>query len=466
MVRRLFMLLVVGPAWALPPGQGIVCERWPDAAECADGKPDCTTCHTQPPAHNAFGADIADALLPGAARPLSQADFEAGLPEVLASLADIDSDGDGVPNRAEMTAGANPGNAADTPGGRPVSGCESANPVWNVCGYDAAHAFKKLHLDVCGHSPDYAALEGFRALKSEAQADALADALDRCLDTPFWQGRDGVLWQLAHPKVKPLAVIKSGRDPGYIPLADYDDDYALFVYTQTDDRDARDVLTADYFVVADSLVGYTRVPERMGQNAVLDRRAGMITSRWFFVLNTMFTPVPRAAAAQAYRSNLGFEIARSEGLIEPDEAQELVDYDDKGILDEACAVCHRTLDPLTYPFSRYHGITGRDTGVYDDRRMRRYDEAAGSRIREVPEAGHIFGEPVANLVEWARVAADSEHFARATVKDYWRVLVGHDPTTDEMEAFEALVADFPSVHNYRVERMLHALIRMEAYGAP
>jgi len=365
-----------------------------------------------------------------------------------------------------MTAGANPGNAADTPGGRPVSGCESANPVWNVCGYDAAHAFKKLHLDVCGHSPDYAALEGFRALKSEAQADALADALDRCLATPFWQGRDGVLWQLAHPKVKPLAVIKSGRDPGYIPLADYDDDYALFVYTQTDDRDARDVLTADYFVVADSLVGYTRVPERMGQNAVLDRRAGMITSRWFFVLNTMFTPVPRAAAAQAYRSYLGFEIARSEGLIEPDEAQELVDYDDKGILDEACAVCHRTLDPLTYPFSRYHGITGRDTGVYDDRRMRRYDEAAGSRIREVPEAGHIFGEPVANLVEWARVAADSEHFARATVKDYWRVLVGHDPTTDEMEAFEALVADFPSVHNYRVERMLLALIRMEAYGAP
>jgi hypothetical protein len=54
-------------------------------------------------------------------------------------------------------------------------------------------------------------------------------------------GRDGVLWRIAHAKIRPLWAVKAGDDGGPVPLADYDDDYALFTWTQTDDRDAREV---------------------------------------------------------------------------------------------------------------------------------------------------------------------------------------------------------------------------------
>jgi hypothetical protein len=104
--------------------------------------------------------------------------------------------------------------------------------------------------------------------------------------------------------------------------------------------------------------------------------------------------------------------------------------------------------------------------VYDPNRNRRFDPADGSRLRELPEAGSLLGEPVPDLVTWARKAADRPEFARATVRGYWRHFLGHDPTPEERDEFEALVADFPTEHAYRVERMLHALVRTEAYGVP
>ena len=72
--------------------------------------------------------------------------------------------------------------------------------------------------------------------------------------------------------------------------------------------------------------------------------------------NTMFTSIPRTTAAQAYRAFLGYDIAKLEGLWPV--AGEPADYDNKGVGAPACAGCHATLDPLTYPFSRYEGIGG------------------------------------------------------------------------------------------------------------
>ena len=68
----------------------------------------------------------------------------------------------------------------------------------------------------------------------------------------------------------------------------------------------------------------------------------------------MFTSIPRTSAAQAYRAYLGYDISKMEGL--QAVVDEPVDYDAKGVEAPDCAVCHRTLDPLTYPFSRYDGL--------------------------------------------------------------------------------------------------------------
>lgn len=456
------MTLWAGSALALPTGPEAICTVWPAAADCAAGQPDCTACHTVPPARNAFGLDL-QARLEGA--PFDGDTFKAAAIAALPGLAEIDSDGDGVDNLTELEAGTGPGDADDVPSAGPSGPCMNINPTFNVCGYDPRYAFKKVSLDVCGHSPDFEALEAFDALNMADKPEAIADLLDECLDTEFWQGRDGVVWQLAHAKVRPLGAIKSGRNAGPVPLGDYDDDYGLFVHTQTDDRDARLVLTADYYIqVRENPTRYLVRPTLAGQNAAVGRRAGMITMRYFFVINTMFTALPRTTAAQAYRAYLGLDISRSEGLVPPDA--ELIDYDDKGITAPACATCHTTLDPLSYPFSRYEGIAGFATGFYNEGRMRSQSLTEGARVREVPEAGYLFGEPVADLVEWAERAANSEAFRRATVRDYWRILVGEDPTDATAAEFEQLVADFGAVHDYQVERMLHALVRTEAYGAP
>ena len=296
--------------------------------------------------------------------------------------------------------------------------------------------------------------------------EALDGALARCLDTDFWRGQDGELWRMAHPKVRPIQAVKSGDNPGPIPLADYDDDYRLFVWTQSDDRDAREVLTANYFVVADEETGeLVRVDDQAGQNVDRDKRAGMLTTRWFRSLFIMFTGLPRTAAAQAYRVYLGHDIAKIQGVYQWPVEGEPVDYDDKGVQADGCKGCHEVLDPLSYPFSRYHGLDRYRGGGYNPGRVALF-AGEGPLMVDTPEAGWIFGEQVADLTEWARVAADSDDFAKSTVADYWRRLVGHAPTPAQTGEFRTLWKDFRDVHRYRVEPMLRDLIHTEAYGAP
>lgn len=453
---------IFGDVFARPTGPQAICIAYPASAQCQDGaQPGCDTCHTTPPARNPFGSDIEAQLPPDS----DAASFINDVVPIVQGLLADDADDDGYTNEDEFIAGTSPGDRDSKPSSSVCSG-ESVNPNFNVCGYDHRYTFKKILLDFCGYGPTWAEIQAFEVLTPAEKMARIHDNLDTCLDSAYWQGRDGVLWRMAHPKVRPLAAIKSGANAGPVPLADYTDDYALFVHTQIDDNDARDVLLANYYVTySNEVPRYRVVDSRPDQGLQLDRRAGMMTTRWFFVINTMFTAVPRTAAAQAYRSYLDFDIAKSEGLIPP-EGEALVDYDSKGITEAECAVCHTTLDPLTYPFSRYNGIEGL-AGFYNPNRMAQKNPAIeGERIRETPEAGYLLGQPVADLMEWAQVAANSDEFAEATVSDYWRILFGRKPTAAERPEFETLSREFQTVHNYRVERMLHALIETEAYGVP
>lgn len=452
-------------ALAKPVAPTAFCDVYPDSPACAAGVPACGLCHDgTPPARNLFGAMLEAELLPAAPRPLSDEDFVGALGTALQAIEGQDADGDGVANLEEILAGTLPADDRSFP--REL-GCDEGgvNPSYDVCDYDPKYVFKKLSLDFCGRSPTWEEMQTF--LQADDQKAALHAALNRCLDSEFWIGQDGQLWRLAHRKIKPLQAIKAGEDAGPIPLGDYYDDYALFVYTQMDDHDAREVLTADYFVTR------RKNPTRYeiagpsdptgDQDVAQPYRAGMLTTRWNLVLNVMFTAVPRTAAAQAIRSFLGMDIAKLQGLMPV--ANEPQDYDDKGVQAEACAVCHSTLDPATYPFINYQGLTG-SIGTYDPDRIRDDFRNEGARILEMPERGVLLGQPVANLMEWAQVAANSDAFAAATVRDYWSLLMGHEPSAEEQDEFQATWMALRDDYDYRVERMLHALIETEAYGVP
>jgi hypothetical protein len=459
---------------AQPPAPADFCARYPDAPACATGEVTCDTCHTVVPALNVYGADVAAQLAPGEERPLHVTVFSAELGDALAAVEELDSDLDAYTNVEEIGFGSDP---AD-PESRPVKiRCrdDDRKDAYDLCDYDPDYAFKKIHLDFCGQSPTYEQMAEF-----DGKADTLHEALDECLDSAHWRAPFGVLWNLANARIGPVQAIKAGRDAGPIPLADYDDDYAYWVWSQTDGRDAREVLVGIGQVVMNGTGANTEyewvsrgpfqdLQERgfdRGQLVRQDRRAGLITHRWFLMSNTMFTSVPRTTASAAYRHYLGYDLARLEGLFPVDG--EPADYDAKNVGVEGCENCHSTLDPLSYPFSRYEGIGGGDGTpfTYNENRMPAFEYVDGPRIGDTPEAGMLFGEPVADLLEWADVAANSEAFRRKLVLDYWRLLVGEDPSIEDRETFSRLVDDLATVHGYSVEAMLHDLIDTEAYGAP
>lgn len=147
-----------------------------------------------------------------------------------------------------------------------------------------------------------------------------------------------------------------------------------------------------------------------------------------------------------------------------------MDYDNRGVGGEGCETCHSTLDPLAYPFSRYEGIGGgaarAEPYSYNANRMNGFTDTEGDAIADTPEAGMLFGEKVDDLVEWASVAANSDAFLRATVLDYWKMLLGEPPRANEQAEFAEVIERFGGQHDFSVEAMLHDLIDTEAYGAP
>jgi hypothetical protein len=459
------LALGAGTVWAKPPAGGVFCATYPTAPVCTGQRPACTQCHIAPPQRNVFGASLEPHLAPGAPRPLSDGDFAAALPAALKAVEAQDADGDGVSNLEEILRGTLPADPTSVP--VDPGGCSAGNnPQFDVCGYDARFAYRRVLLDFCGQSPTHAQVKAFAALSPDARRTALDAELDRCTDSEFWRGKNGQVWKLAHPKIRPVGSIKAGEDKGAIPLADYYDDYALYAYAQLDDHDARDVLTAKYFVRRET--NPTRYfPEPTLPSQAVDElhRAGNLTSAWSLVYFVMFTALPRNAASQGYRAYLGLDIAKQEGLFSvPGEPR---DYDAKGVTAPACAACHATLDPLSYPFRNYQGLAdAATTARYVPRRLEKYFSDVAPTITQTPETGSLFGQPVRDVVEWAQVGANSDAFAIAAVKDYWKLLVGHAPTAEENDEFVATWQRFKGPHQYRVQRMLHDLIRTEAYGAP
>jgi hypothetical protein len=474
----LTLLATSGEAHGLPTAPAAFCATYPDAPVCATSAPDCAFCHTVPPARNVFGELLAAALLPATPRPLDAAAFTAALGDALAGIEALDADGDGATNHEEILAGTRPGDVTSAPA-RGACPDAARSLGWSVCAPDLRYTHRKLMISFCGRSPTLTELD---QLAQAADPERhLETVLDTCLDSEHWRGKDGVLWSLANRKIRPQRSVKVGDEGGDIPIADYFDDYNLFVYTQTDDRDARDLLLARYQVSRDDgpptvYTPYTREPRDdiqargfLGSQRVpLERRAGMITTSWFLMINTMFTGVPRTTAAQAYRAYLGYDLAKQEGLFAV--AGEPVDYDRKGVEAPACAGCHAVLDPLAYPFAYYSGIGGESSqglpGTYVAGRPALFTYVDGPRMTDLPEAGQLFGRPVRDLVEWAQAAANSPAFARATVLDYWRLLLGEDPSPAQQAQFDGLAAEFATTHAYRVERLLHALVKTEAYRVP
>ena len=487
-------------AHARPEAARLVCQAWSDAPACnADerqGAVSCSFCHAEKvPERNPFGVAFkqwfTNQNLPF---PMTAEDMR----DALDGIAGLDSDGDGISNGVEIQKGDAPGLLAAA-----APACGSKN-----CVYDYEYAYKRIRLSVCGEPPDFEDFETFQRLPTTlAKDEVLARLLDDCMDSNAWRGKDGVIWEIGHYKIRPIGNLKLGEDEipasrGGVPAVDYYRDYNIFVYSQIDDNDARYMLLAqDAVIRTDALKGgettYVKQDEtqRLEEKMVMQReyRVGLLTSFWNLAVYLNYTGIARVLVAQAFNSFLGISLAEMQGLeheVSP-ELTKFKDYDSKlsdgeGKLREDCARCHRTIDPLSYPFRNYNGLTGttkitngekapllKDTSKLGDKenltplsyalpRMDYLNERYPG-INKMPETGYIFGQRVNNLREWATVLVNSDTFASNLVKDYWSAVLGHDPDPRDPE-FVMLWRNFKYQHEYRVAKMMHDMIKTKAFG--
>jgi hypothetical protein len=461
------LVVAAVPARALPTAPRALCtgDGAPDdIAACQGSLPSCTLCHRGPPDLNAYGAAVAVALYDDAA--YDTAGFTARVPFAVAAVGADDTDGDGLTNLEELVLGTAPGDA-QSHHTAPAAPDGEQNPHYAVGGRDDVFAFRRVLTSFCGAPPTFEQATAFRALDAAAREQALHETLDGCLASSFW--REQALHRLADAKIRPLESI--GFD-GLIPLADYAWDYRLFSHILSGDRDVRDLLLATYHLDEEGRVVEGVIPapadsplETGGQPLAVERRAGMITTQWFLMIHTMFSALPRTTAAQAYRAYLGMDIARSEG-IDPVDG-EPTDVDDRGVDAPDCAVCHSTLDPLSYAFSPYNGI-GRlsATGVRGLARTGTFDAA---RV-PWPDDSLLFGQPVDSLRAWAEAAAASDAFFATVVRTLWTGAFGRPPGPGERAEFEALwrglVGDVAAGRTPQAERVLHDLIDTDAFRVP
>ena len=497
----LYMSAGFGEAFAKPGTAEMFCNAFSFTPSCSGNVISCAYCHAMvPPALNAFGSTVRDTYLKkGQSFPKNPQDLQ----DIVAATFPEDSDKDGFTNEIEIRSGSLPGSNSSKPTFR---GCDNLkldqaklrSAFYRVCDYDYDYAYKKVWLTVCGELPDYEEFRKFQGLSIRGKVDALDKQLDDCLEKKHWRGKDGVVWELGHYKIRPVGTVKAGEDPGYKEIVDYYDDYHLFVYTQIDDHDARDVLLADYTVKReekdeDEKVTYTkRDPKRLSDGQVMqpEKRVGLISSFWNMAFYLNYTGIARVLVAQAFIAYLGIDLSQMQGLHAPDvNDSKFKDYDGKGVTKPECAVCHTTVDPLAYPFRNYNGLTGTKdvTKGLNSPGLKSIDNLGDERnlsplsyslsrmnflnlrypgIVESPEEGYIFGQKVRTLKEWAQVAANSNYFASNTARDYWRALVGHNPRSEEALEYTKTWQAFKATHNFRVKPMLHDLIRTEAFGVP
>lgn len=467
-------------ARARPDAPGIFCATYPKAADCLGRVAECRMCHesTYPPTWNSFGELLRGALP-------RDTTFAQGLPIALAAVEAMDADADGVSDLDEVLGGTYPGDGSSF-WIAPAAQTGPDNPGYAVEGYDLAFAFRRASILYCGKSPTYAELEPFRAPNPDASAlrTQLHARVEQCLAAPYW--REEGLKRLADDRVRP-AKSAGPESKVYVynfrlVIGDYEHDYRLWVHALTGDRDARDLLLAQYYVLDDGKGGFTTTedaiekpdPEAFAGGQVLEKqhRAGMITMQWFLVRNTMFSELPRTSAAAAYRAYLGLDIAKTQGLFPV--SGEPTDVDAKGVDEPRCASCHSTLDPLAYAFAKYNGISGAPDpillllglasfpfGGYEEGRAERLIPAWSDGAQQ----SMIFGAPVGSLREWAETAANSDAFARNLAQIFFEHALSRGPNPGEMEEFTALWQALPQ-DDYSANRLIHRLIDTRAFGVP
>jgi hypothetical protein len=145
-------------------------------------------------------------------------------------------------------------------------------------------------------------------------------------------------------------------------------------------------------------------------------------------------------------------------------AGEPTDVDEKGVKAERCANCHSTLDPLAYAFAKYEGIQLSGELKFGYYRPERPTQMMPNWV-EAEEQSVIFGEPVPDLVTWARVASESDEFKRNMADMFFRHALNRAPGPRDLGEFVPLFMSLPE-DGYSANKLIHRLVDTNSFGSP
>jgi hypothetical protein len=77
----------------------------------------------------------------------------------------------------------------------------------------------------------------------------------------------------------------------------------------------------------------------------------------------------------------------------------------------------------------------------------------------------LLGKPVNSLIEWAKVASESDPFKRTMTETFYLHAFGRKPDPTDLAEFNALWRSLPA-DGYSANRLLHRLIDTQTFGAP
>lgn len=438
---------VTTAAHAESTGPALFCVANPGIPACSGKQIDCAYCHSSvaPVSLNPYGLALQSTL--------QGEPFDAGLDAAMAAVAAQDSDGDGVNNAQEMQDGTLPGSSASV-----LDECSSSGIPPAERSYDFARAFRRLHVLYCGQSPTFEEVSSFNAPSDDPAAKyaRIDAALESCLRSDYWRN-EGVQ-RLGDVRIHPIKAVGRNGTARLVIIGDYEWDYRLWTYVLTDDRDMRDLLLADYHVEKSASGELVKregvISEAQGQPLEPERRAGMITTSWFFAVNTMFSPVPRATAAQASRAYLGQDFGLGLGL--RPVAGEPADIDKRGVGATGCADCHSTIDPIAYAFIWYNGILGRETGKYSERRPSAVSGWSNNQ-------GSLLGQPIRDAKDFGKVAVASELFPRNLANMFLKHAIERERTTAEEVEFDELWRSIPA-DGWSANKLIRRIVRSSFFG--
>jgi hypothetical protein len=298
------------------------------------------------------------------------------------------------------------------------------------------------------------------AAKGEfATADQIETAARRMLDDP--RARPAMDEFLAQ-WMRFDAVLAATRDRRR--FRDYNSELAaamveetrqLFNHLVWEDRNFMEFFTAGYTFVNSDLARLYGLPEPAEEFAAVmypeaSGRSGVLGHGSFLVLTSKPAETSPTARGLFVRNHfLGHEVPPpppgvNTVLPEVSESKPLTNRDRLGIHlnSEACASCHRLIDPIGLGFEQYNAI-----GAFQEKMALRFGSREKSTTVEldVDTSAYIQGVPESAFStprELGRILASNESCQKCIVKQLFRYTFGREETTNDQPVIDALLARF------------------------